>query len=125
MRKFTKLLLVFVFSLSAAFAFGQAPSTYSPTTTHDTSTHIVTQSPPAGPQDTVKEKRDWQNQTQFLIPDKTSKYYNFYDRKAISEPLQPRSSGAGQAVGDGRGELWAVVGAVRRRAGRRERLHRR
>jgi OmpA-OmpF porin, OOP family len=89
MRKFTKLMLVFVFSLSAAFIFGQANSNTGAATPPDT-TIIIQPASSTSTSDTVKRKKDWQNQTQFFQEDMKSKYYNFYDRKAISQPLQPR-----------------------------------
>ncbi|MCX6198325.1 MAG: OmpA family protein [Bacteroidetes bacterium] len=40
--------------------------------------------------DTTKQIKDAQNQTQFMKPDMASKNFNFYRRREISTPLQPR-----------------------------------
>jgi hypothetical protein len=39
--------------------------------------------------DAKSEKKDNQNQDQFFKSDKESKLYNYYERKKISQPLQP------------------------------------
>ncbi len=40
--------------------------------------------------DTSKPEKDRQNQTEFFKADKESKNFNYYERKKISTPLQPR-----------------------------------
>ncbi len=49
------------------------------------SSHVLAQSDSTG-----AEKSDKQNQMRFMKPDFESDYYNFYSRKEISSPLQPR-----------------------------------
>lgn len=40
-------------------------------------------------QDSTKSKKSCQNQEQFFDADKAASSYNYYDRKAVSQPLQP------------------------------------
>src|SRR5580692_3956284 len=77
MGKFTKLLCVFVLSLSAGFSYGQASSDSAKSERRQ---HRIER-------DSTKDR---QNQRQFLKPDMDSKNYNFYQRKQISQPLMPR-----------------------------------
>lgn len=139
MRKFTKLILVFVFSLTAAAMHaqstdstqapdkptpavaepapsapasvnGQADTTQpvsapavvsgqtdttqpvppSSTMQPDTNNQVLKTPPAASDTPVTKQKRDIQNQVQFMKPDMESKNYNFYQRKEISQPLMPR-----------------------------------
>lgn len=70
-----------------------AADTTTPTSTSSSITEIKTETAPAKKQEDtaqVKHKKDPQNMTQFMKPDMESKNYNFYQRKAISQPLMPR-----------------------------------
>jgi outer membrane protein OmpA-like peptidoglycan-associated protein len=113
MRKFTKLFLVFVFSLSAVCMYAQGDSTAvskkPKRANKKTKTEVVesgsqyrgepsdsaqtapVDKPAASQSDTSQPKgKDRQNQLQFMKPDMESKNYNFYQRKEISTPLMPR-----------------------------------
>jgi len=77
MKVFTKMFLLAVLALSVTMLSAQKKNTKEET------------EKPAGK---VEEKKikDGQNQTEFFKPDMEAQNYNFYERKKISTPLQPR-----------------------------------
>lgn len=80
MKHFTHL---FVTLLLSSFSL----STFSQTDT--TTTKSGKKTTKSSNKDDKSEKKDNQNQEQFFKSDKESKLYNYYERKKISQPLQP------------------------------------